>query len=283
MPEKPMPAPVRGRLLALLATLTLILTASPAGAMAPDATMALCRNAAIAAADRHGVPREVMLAITQVETRTKRGGQSGPWPWTVNVAGKGDWFDSRAAALLHAQEALAAGQNSFDVGCFQLNHRWHGEHFPSVDAMFEPEVSGDYAARFLKDLYAEAGDWIVASGHYHSRTPVHATRYRDLVARTIDRMDGAASEPVRLAGLTEPRGAAAVVQPRSAAVAGPRRSSAAPVRVAAVRAPMVIRAAARGAGPVVHGVNVRTPRGTGRMDGAAMVLRAPAAEVLALR
>ena len=152
--------------------------------------MDLCRHAAIRAADDEGVPREVMLAITLVETRTKRGDESGPWPWTVNVAGKGTWFPSRAAALLHAQQALAGGQPSFDVGCFQLNFRWHGTAFTSIDEMFEPGPSGLYAARFLKSLHAETGDWIKASGLYHSRTAKHAKRYRTLVARAVERMGG---------------------------------------------------------------------------------------------
>ncbi len=154
------------------------------------AAMDLCRHAAMRAADAHGVPREVMLAITLVETRTRRKGESGPWPWTVNVAGKGTWFSSRAAALLHAQHALAGGQSSFDVGCFQLNYRWHGSAFTSIDEMFEPAPSGDYAAKFLKSLYAETGDWMKASGLYHSRTAKHAKRYRALVAKAVARMGG---------------------------------------------------------------------------------------------
>lgn len=161
--------------------------------------MALCRNAAIKAADRHGVPRAVMIAITLVETRTKRSGVSGAWPWTVNVAGKGFWFDSRAAALIHAQRTLAAGKKSFDVGCFQLNYKWHGQHFNSIDHMFEPGPSGDYAARFVKDLHRETGDWIKASGLYHSRTPKHSKRYRNLVARTIASMGGKVPQPTQVA------------------------------------------------------------------------------------
>ncbi len=175
----------------LIGLMVLIAVLAPlqAGASVPRA-MALCRDAAIAAADRHGIPREIMLAITLVETRTKREGQSGPWPWTVNVAGKGAWLDSRAAALLHAQRALARGETSFDVGCFQLNFRWHGENFASIDEMFEPGPSSEYAAKFLKSLHAETNDWIKASGLYHSRTPKHATRYRNLVSRAVARMDG---------------------------------------------------------------------------------------------
>ncbi len=172
---------------------------------APSGLMALCRNAAIKAADRHGVPREVLVAITLVETRTKRGGESGPWPWTVNVAGKGAWFDSRAAALLHAQQALARGQKSFDVGCFQLNYKWHGQHFASIDQMFEPGPSGDYAARFVKSLHAETGDWIKAAGLYHSRTTKHAVRYRNLVARAVKHMGGKVPQAQAVAEAAPPR------------------------------------------------------------------------------
>ena len=178
--------------------LTMLLAMSPSSAWSasnPAATMAICRNAAIQAADRHGVPREVLVAITLVETGTKRGGTYGAWPWTVNVAGKGFWLDSRAAALLHAQQALARGQRSFDVGCFQLNYKWHGQHFASIDHMFEPGPSGDYAARFLKSLYSETGDWIKAAGFYHSRTQKHAVRYRNLVARSVNRMGRSVPEP----------------------------------------------------------------------------------------
>lgn len=179
-------------LLAVLVTVPTFATASAS----PAAVMAICRNAAIQAADRHGVPREVLVAITLVETGTNRGGSYGAWPWTVNVAGKGFWLESRAAALLQAQRALSRGQPSFDVGCFQLNYKWHGEHFASIDHMFEPGPSGDYAARFLKSLHAETGDWIKAAGFYHSRTKRHAERYRALVAKSVRRMGGKVPQAV---------------------------------------------------------------------------------------
>lgn len=178
------------RIVWCLLTILLLFPSITAAAGNPAAVMAICRNAAIKAADRHGVPREVLVAITLVETGTNRGGAYGAWPWTVNVAGKGFWLDSRAAALLQAQRSLARGQPSFDVGCFQLNYKWHGQHFASIDHMFEPGPSGDYAAKFLKSLYGETGDWIKAAGFYHSRTQKHAKRYRTLVAKSVQRMGG---------------------------------------------------------------------------------------------
>jgi hypothetical protein len=223
----------------LLALVLLAGFATPVMAATPADLMQMCRNAAIKAADRHGIPREVLVAITLVETRTRRGGASGPWPWTVNVAGKGAWFDSRAAALLHAQQALGRGQKSFDVGCFQLNYRWHGHNFSSIDEMFEPGPSGDYAAQFVKSLHAETGDWIKAAGLYHSRTRKHAVRYRNLVARAVKRMGGKV--------------------PQSVAVAEPETRRTTPAQ----RVIRVTDAASRW--PVQDGV--RTPRGTERTPG----------------
>lgn len=196
------------RWLVALFVLTTVWPATALSARSAADTMAICRNAAIAAADRHGVPRKVLVAITLVETRTRREGISGPWPWTVNVAGKGAWFDSRAGALLHAQRALTRGQPSFDVGCFQLNYRWHGQHFASIDQMFEPGPSGDYAAQFLKSLHAETGDWIKAAGLYHSRTSRHAKRYRDLVAKAVKGMGGRVPQMSAVAAATDPKPAA---------------------------------------------------------------------------
>ena len=127
----PLPALVSAarRLGAPLLALLLGLGLTGAEAMSPEQTMSLCRDAAIAAADRNGVPREVMLAITQVETRTKRGGRTGPWPWTVNVAGKGAWFDSRAAALLRRAAVDDARLVDVDVA---LDEARTGEPGPGI-------------------------------------------------------------------------------------------------------------------------------------------------------
>ncbi len=179
----------------------------------------LCRSAARAAARTHGVPPAVMLAITEVETGTSRGGQRGPWPWTLNIEGEGRWFDTRAEALAAARRAVAAGRVSTDLGCFQVNHRWHGSEFASLDEMLDPRVSGDYAARFLADLAAEAGDWMIAAGWYHSRTPKHAARYRALIAR---RLEGGP----RLAGQPSDRPALARAARRLRSPAGPARAAA---------------------------------------------------------
>lgn len=150
--------------------------AAPADAAADPA--ALCEAAARNAARLTGVPPEVLMALALTESGRHRGGRMRPWPWTVNVEGEGRWFDSRAAAVAHVEARRAAGARSFDIGCFQINHRWHGQAFASPDAMFDPEANALYAARFLAQLAAQSGGWAAAAGAYHSRTPALADRYR---------------------------------------------------------------------------------------------------------
>ncbi|MGR3716637.1 MAG: lytic transglycosylase domain-containing protein [Thermohalobaculum sp.] len=172
-----------------------ILLPVPAAATASAAGSppALCLDAARAAAARHGIPAGMLHAITLVETRRKVDGVPGPWPWTLNIDGQGYWYDTRAEALAHAEREVARGRFSVDLGCFQLNYRWHGENFNALDEMLEPALAADYAARFLGQLFAETGDWMRAAGLYHSRTPVHARRYRGLVGRALASLDNAAA------------------------------------------------------------------------------------------
>ncbi len=184
--------------LAFALALAVMLAPAPAAATASPSgsTAALCLDAARAAALRHGIPAGMMRAITLVETRRRVGGVSGPWPWTLNIAGQGYWYDTRAEALAHAEGEAARGRRSVDLGCFQLNTRWHGENFNALDKMLEPALAADYAARFLGRLFAETGDWMRAAGFYHSRTPVRARRYRGLVGRALASLDSAPAAPV---------------------------------------------------------------------------------------
>lgn len=139
---------------------------------------ALCDAVAQRAADLVGLPASVLQAITRTETGRKRGGKLSPWPWTVNMEGVGHWFETRDIAEAYAAKEFARGARSFDVGCFQINYKWHHKAFSSLEEMFDPMANALYAARFLKALHAETGSWSGAAGAYHSRTPEFAHRYR---------------------------------------------------------------------------------------------------------
>ncbi|MDJ0637849.1 MAG: transglycosylase SLT domain-containing protein [Paracoccaceae bacterium] len=138
---------------------------------------AICDSAAEIASRESGVPVDVLRAISLTETGRKSDGEFRPWPWTVNMEGVGKWFDDVRSAKAYVDRHFARGARSFDVGCFQINYKWHGQAFDSIEAMFDPITNARYAAKFLSELFAEFGDWSRAAGAYHSRTPKYANRY----------------------------------------------------------------------------------------------------------
>ncbi len=167
----------------------------------PDGA-AICERAIARGAGVAGVPGEVLHSISLTETGRMRDGRLRPWPWAINREGESFWFDSREEALAFARKSVAAGRNSFDVGCFQINYHWHGENFSTLEEMFDPDVGARYAAEFLSALHMEKGDWSLAAGAYHSRTPEHATRYRTRFDRILSRLDGS---ELRMAQVVESR------------------------------------------------------------------------------
>jgi hypothetical protein len=108
-----------------------------------------------------------------------------PWPWTVQAEGRGIYFDNKAQAVRWVEDATARGLTSIDTGCLQVNLFYHPHAFATLEDAFDPERNADYAARFLLQLYAAAGDWRQAEGFYHSQTVALATSYRDRVDRVL--------------------------------------------------------------------------------------------------
>ena len=76
------------------------------------------------------------------------------------------------------QSVLDQGQTNVDLGCFQLNLRWHSRGFASLTDMLDPVPNANYAAGFLAQHFARTGTWAAAAAAYHSQTPEYAERYR---------------------------------------------------------------------------------------------------------
>lgn len=197
---------------------------------ATEEPAALCEWAAQTAAAESGVPPDILAALTLTETGRRRDGIVRPWAWSVNAEGEGTWFDDPNTAMAFAEDKVAAGRTNLDIGCFQLNYRWHGDNFGSVAEMFDPLNNARYAARFVSQLYAETGDWRQAAGAFHSRTQALATRYlarfdelraglrkggfdgmRDM-AETYNRF--ASADPTAVARLPQPSRQARIVDNR---------------------------------------------------------------------
>jgi hypothetical protein len=145
---------------------------------APASPERICDQVARQASSESGVPLSVLQAITRVETGRAKTKGTQPWPWTVNMEGKGVWFDTEDEARAYVFQHYKRGARSFDIGCFQINFKWHGQAFNSIEEMFDPITNARYAAKFLTQLYNETGDWSAAAGAFHSRTPKYADKYK---------------------------------------------------------------------------------------------------------
>ena len=170
--------PLRAVVSILVTVLVVFLVANGPARAATDIP-SLCDAAASRAASEAGIPADILHALTRTETGRTHRNTFGPWPWTVNMEGVGHWFETEDEAKAFVFKRFKTGARSFDVGCFQINYRWHGQAFESIEDMFDPLKNAQYAARFLSQLYAETSNWTEAAGAYHSRNPQFANRYKD--------------------------------------------------------------------------------------------------------
>ncbi len=70
----------------------------------------------------------------------------------------------RPQAVAAVRAMQARGIQSIDVGCGQINLMHHPDAFASLEQAFDPQANAVYAARFLKELFAQTGDWNKAAG-----------------------------------------------------------------------------------------------------------------------
>jgi hypothetical protein len=158
----------------------------------------LCRLGIAAAERGSGIPQHLLAAIGRVESgrRDLITGEWNPWPWTANAEGQGYFYDSKAEAVTAVRAMQARGVRSIDVGCMQVNLMHHPDAFPSLDAAFDPQENTAHAAKFLKELYAQSGDWTKATAAYHSATPDIGAEYqRRVMAVLPEESRSAASAP----------------------------------------------------------------------------------------
>lgn len=121
----------------------------------------------IAAAAR--VPAESLYSLALTESSRRLPYGERPWPWTINVAGKGYRYETREAAW----QALLQFVRKYplkriDVGIAQVNLGWNGHLFTSFYDSFDPYTNLRVAANILRACYdARPGSWIKAAGCYH--------------------------------------------------------------------------------------------------------------------
>lgn len=140
-----------------------IFTSSAIGgaALAEDS---ICEREMAAASASYDVPLGVLYAVGLTET----GNRGSLHANAMNIEGRAYFATSPADAIEKFNNARAEGKTLIDLGCMQINHHFHGEHFGSVEEMLDPHKNVDYAARFLTDLRKREGSWTLAVARYHA-------------------------------------------------------------------------------------------------------------------
>ena len=124
---------------------------------------------------KHRIPSGLLLAVIKTESNLN--------PFALNINGKPMYFRYKDEAIKAINEAISYGIVNIDIGISQINYRWHGENFTSIDSMLSIDTNISYAAEHLSNLKLKHGDWHKALRHYHSAKPIHHKVYsRKVVA-----------------------------------------------------------------------------------------------------
>ncbi|OWU83166.1 hypothetical protein ATO6_20195 [Oceanicola sp. 22II-s10i] len=156
-----------------------------ARAVAATDPRGICLNEILRAQLRHQIPGNLLLGIGLQEAGMMKDGDLTVWPWVANAEGDGRYFGGPGEAMEWVQDRLSSGIASVDVGCMQINLRWHPDAFDTLAEGFDPARNVDYAARLLVSLYRDTGDWVAAAGRYHSATQEYQKIYLDRLRTNV--------------------------------------------------------------------------------------------------
>ena len=146
-----------------------------------------CEELAKKLSKNSGLPDGLLGSIARVESgRINKNGVKRAWPWTLNLAGDSKFFDNKSQTLEYLNNAISEGKTNIDIGCMQINYRWHKNNFPTVEEMLDPKSNINYAIKFLNELFEKHNSWEDAVKHYHSATKSLNTKYYRKIARVFN-------------------------------------------------------------------------------------------------
>lgn len=142
----------------------------------------LCQIAVDKAEKNYQIKSNLLQTIASVESGrwNAQAGKRVAWPWTVHANGKGRYYKSKAEAIAAVKDMQQRGITNIDVGCMQINLKYHGEAFANLEEAFDPEKNVAYSAQFLRNLYKRnKQNWTKTAMHYHSRNLRKGTNYKN--------------------------------------------------------------------------------------------------------
>lgn len=95
-----------------------------------------------------------------------------------NKYGSSCQFPSSVDAIAAARGLMLLGHGpNFDAGCMQINLKYHGKRFNSIEEAFDPLLNVQASAEFLRELFAKHKNWKTAMAYYHSGNSGPQQRY----------------------------------------------------------------------------------------------------------
>jgi len=152
----------------------------------------ICEKIAEQIEKTRNLPANILTSIATVEAgRRRSNGTVAPWPWSLNHAGNSLFFDTKLDAVKYLKKNITESFKNIDVGCMQVNVKWHFRHFDSFEDMLDPHKNIRYAASFLIKLEKQHGSWEKAIKHYHSSTNKLNVKYFAKVSKVwADKEEG---------------------------------------------------------------------------------------------
>lgn len=143
----------------------------------PLRTWGLSPDLFIHASRLSGVPLELLLAISHVESRFN--------PYALNIGGRSFFPSSRA----EAERVLRKSGDSVDIGLMQVNYGLWGKRFGLSKAdLLDPDLNVLVGAKILSRHVRKSQDWREGIGSYHSPTPQRQKEYVEKVFQSYSRI-----------------------------------------------------------------------------------------------
>ncbi len=132
------------------------------------------------------LPKDLLLSVSLTESGKRiKNGEFVSWPWTVNVKGKGKFFNTKNEAVTYVTNYTKKGKKNIDLGCMQVNYMYHPKAFKNFQDAFDPDINVEWSAKTLKSLYKKFGSWKEAVGYYHSYRNTRRKKYSAKVFNTL--------------------------------------------------------------------------------------------------
>jgi hypothetical protein len=145
-----------------------------------------------AIAAEYEIPYTILYAIALAESgRSLNDNRMRlPWPWTLNVAGRGYYYSSREAAWNALNSFIVRGEQSIDIGLMQVSWKYHKDKLGNTWQALDPYHNLRVAAGILQGCFNKRRDWWASVGCYHSpANTARAQRYRLRVVVHWQRLD----------------------------------------------------------------------------------------------